>query len=152
MMAILCAGLAGCVQRRMFITSNPPGAQVFINDTELGQTPLAVHFPYYGTHEIRLVREGYQTLSVEQPVPAPWYEVPPLDLVSENFIPRELRDHRSFHYDLVPRTMVPQRELIGRAEEFRRRHQHGQTAVPVGPPPATPLFPSPPPPEVVPLR
>ena len=111
----------------MFINSNPPGATVWINDREVGTTPVATHFPFYGTHEIRLAKDGYETLTVQQPVRPPWYEIPPLDLVSENFVPGELRDTRSFSYNLQPRLLVPKKNLLGRAETMRQTHHSEYT-------------------------
>jgi hypothetical protein len=42
------------------ITSNPPGAQVFINGTPLGITPLTVSDLNQGTYTIRYTLQGYQ--------------------------------------------------------------------------------------------
>ena len=39
-------------------------------------------------------QDGYETISINQPFHAPWYQVPPLDFVSENMVPHELRDER----------------------------------------------------------
>jgi len=115
----LCGSLAGCVQRRMMIRSDPPGALVYVDNYEIGTTPVSTNFTYYGTREIRLVKEGYETLTVKEPVPAPWYQVPPLDFVTENLLPGELRDHRTFQYQLAPQMIVPTEELLQRAEDLR---------------------------------
>ena len=115
----LCVCLLGCVRRRMTIRSNPPGALVYVDDYEIGTTPISTPFLYYGERKIRLVKDGYQTLTVMQPVPAPWYEIPPLDFVSENLVPGEIRDQRDLSYQLVPQAVVPTEQLLGRAEELR---------------------------------
>ena len=62
--AMLCstAGL-GCVQRRMTIRSSPPGAMVYVDNQEIGTTPVSTGFTYYGTREFRLVKDGYETLT-----------------------------------------------------------------------------------------
>ena len=85
---------AGCVQRRMTIRSNPPGALVYVDDYQIGTTPVSTDFIYYGTRKIRLVKDGYETLTVRQPFPIPWYEIFPLDFVTENLWPWEIRDER----------------------------------------------------------
>src|SRR4051812_48980499 len=40
-LALLVAMLAGCVERRFTIRSNPPGAQVYVDDYEIGTTPCS---------------------------------------------------------------------------------------------------------------
>ena len=123
--------LAGCVRRRMTIRSNPPGALVYVDDYEIGTTPVSTNFTYYGTRKVRLVKDGYETLTVMQPIRAPWYEIPPLDFVSENLIPGELRDRRTLCYQLRPQLVVPREQLLARAEDFRAR---GQVPAAMAPP------------------
>ncbi|MDX1961642.1 MAG: PEGA domain-containing protein [Pirellulales bacterium] len=110
----------GCVTRRLTIRSNPPGARVYVGDEELGTTPVAHDFTYYGTRKIRLVKDGYETLIVNQPVPAPWYQLPPLDFVSENLVPGEIRDERNVTYELRPLQLLPRDQLIQKANGLRR--------------------------------
>jgi hypothetical protein len=107
------------VQRRLTIRSNPPGARVYVGDEEIGTTPVSTDFVYYGTRKIRLVKDGYETLVVNQPIPTPWYQIPPLDFVSENVVPGEIRDERVVNYQLVPLQNVPSDQLLGRAEQLR---------------------------------
>ena len=59
----------------MTIRSNPPGALVYVDDYEVGITPISTSFIYYGQRRIRLVKDGYETLTVMQPIPPPWYDV-----------------------------------------------------------------------------
>lgn len=125
---------SGCVQRRFTIRSNPPGALVYIDDYEVGTTPVSTDFTYYGTRKIRLVKDGYETLTVLQPVPTPWYEWPGIDFVSENLVPGEIRDERILDYQLQPQVIVPTEQLLGRAEELRR-NSHGGAPSPTMPPP-----------------
>lgn len=119
---LLCACLNGCVERRMTIRSNPPGALVYVDDhpEPVGMTPVSHEFIYYGTRKIRLVKDGYETLTVMQPMPTPWYEWMPLDFVSETLVPGQIRDHRCMDFQLKPQTVVPTDQLISRAEELRR--------------------------------
>ncbi|NQU21700.1 MAG: PEGA domain-containing protein, partial [Candidatus Nealsonbacteria bacterium] len=126
---------AGCVRRRMTIRTNPPGAQVYVDDYELGPTPISADFTYYGDRKIRLVKDGYETATFLQPVPAPWYQVPPLDFFSENLVPGEIRDQRTFNYQLSPQRVVPSEELLQRGEDLRRgvRPAGARPAPPVAP-------------------
>lgn len=117
-LALLCA--SGCVQRRITIRSNPPGALVYIDTYEIGKTPCSVGYIYYGTRQIKLVKDGYETLTLMQWIPPPWYQIPPLDFVAENVVPAEIRDERTYTYQLVPTRMVPTNQLLGRAENLRQ--------------------------------
>src|SRR5580704_15408296 len=89
---VLTASQAGCVERRMIVRTNPPGALLYVDDYEVGITPCATSFIYYGTRKIRLVKDGYETLVINQPIPAPWYEYFPADFVAENVVPGHIRD------------------------------------------------------------
>lgn len=116
----LCVGLTGCVHRRLTIQSTPPGAFVYVDGYPVGTTPVSTEFIYYGTREIRLVKDGYQTLTVRQFIPPPWYEIPPLDFFSENFAFGEIRDNRIASYQLTPQIVEPTQTILDRAEQLRR--------------------------------
>lgn len=122
-MALVCLATvvagAGCVQRRMTIRSNPPGALVYVDDYQIGTTPVSTDFVYYGTRKIRLVKDGYETLTVRQPFPIPWYEIFPLDFVSENLWPGEIRDERVVDLAMMPAAATPPEEVVARAEQSR---------------------------------
>ncbi len=122
MVLIVClVCLSGCVRRRMTIRTNPPGAVVFVDDYQIGTTPVSTNFVHYGTRKIRIVKDGYETLTVEQPIPTPWYEIPPIDFVAETLVPTEIQDHRTLNYQLVPQRVVPPDQLRARAEDLRTR-------------------------------
>jgi hypothetical protein len=135
----LAANLAGCVERRMTIRSNPPGAQVYVDDYEIGTTPVSTGYIYYGTRKIRLVKDGYETLTVYQPMPHPWYDWPGIDFFSENIWPGKIRDERAFDYQMQPLISVPTDELRARAEQLRSASQ--ATLPPEMQPIATPVLP-----------
>jgi hypothetical protein len=112
--------LPGCVRRRLNVRSNPAGALVYVDNQQIGTTPCSVDFTYYGTREIRLIKAGYETLTVNQPIPTPWYQIPPIDFISENLVTTKIRDNRTVTYDLAPRLEVPKEQLIGRANQLRQ--------------------------------
>jgi hypothetical protein len=122
LMLVLCVALTGCVQRRMTIRSNPAGALVYVDDqpTPIGTTPVSHDFIYYGTRKIRLVKDGFETLTVMQPIHTPWYEYIGLDFVSENLVPGQIRDQRILEFQLKPQAVIPPEQLVARAEELRR--------------------------------
>jgi hypothetical protein len=139
--ALLLAGLStGCVSRSYVISSDPPGALVYRNGEPLDQTtPANESFVYYGTYHFTLIKEGYETLQVDQKIPLPWYEFPGLDFFSENLWPFKVRDVHRFHYQLQPLQQVRPDEVLERAGDLRNR---GKNLAPLGneapPPPAAP--------------
>ena len=120
----------GCVRRRLAVRSNPPGALVFVDNQQIGTTPCSVDFTYYGTREIRLVKPGYETLTVNQPIPTPWYEIPPIDFVSENLMPNKIMDHRTASFEMQPQLIVPTEQLLDRANQLRQATLEDSTVPP----------------------
>ena len=149
------------VRRRLTIISNPPGAVVFVDDREIGVTPVSTSFTYYGTRKIQLVMEGFETLTVKRTFSPPWYQWPVIDFISENMIRRELRDERVVDFRMVPQRIVPSDVLLQRAQRLRDRSRQGAvTELPAeamnnrpAPPPSPPApRPEPPPARSFPLR
>lgn len=50
--------ITGCVERLITVRSQPPGSLVYLNDEEVGRTPVTVPFKFYGTYDVRLEHEG----------------------------------------------------------------------------------------------
>jgi hypothetical protein len=117
--AVALVSAAGCVQRRMTVRSSPPGALVYVDDYQIGTTPVSTDFIYYGTRKIRLVKDGYETLTVRQPFPIPWYQIFPLDFVTENLWPGEIRDERVVDLAMTPAAATPPESVVARAEQVR---------------------------------
>ncbi|MEM8783744.1 MAG: PEGA domain-containing protein [Planctomycetota bacterium] len=76
-------GLAGCTQRTVTVTSEPKGALVWLNDREIGRTPVTVPFTFYGTYDVRLEAEGREPLWTTAEAKPPWWEHAPIDLMGE---------------------------------------------------------------------
>lgn len=122
-------GAAGCVERRMVIITEPfPGAANAIvydeKNQPIGGTPVDKPFTYYGKYRFRIVKDGYETLDVEQRVRAPWYEFPGLDFISENLVPWTIRDVRVFRYVMEPSRVRPPEDLLQEGERLR---EYGKT-------------------------
>jgi len=115
------AGLAGCVERQLSITSDPAGALVFLADEEIGRTPLTVDFTWYGDYEVILRQDGYKTLKTHTQITPPVYDIPPWDLVSQAFVPWTYRYHVQRHYTMDPLALPDNEDLIRRAEELQAR-------------------------------
>lgn len=139
--------LTGCVERRMVINSDPPGAVVLRNGQPLGATPVDDHFIYYGTYNFTLIKEGYETLNVQEKVKAPWYEWFPLDFISENLVPYPIVDVRRFNYKLQPRTVPPTQQILTDSQLLRSKGQALEA-----PPPQQPPAPQQPVPQQAPIQ
>lgn len=115
--ALLC----GCngVRRRLTVTSEPPGAIVYLNNQEIGKTPISKNFVYSGTYNIRCYKEGYETAETTYRTGTPWYLWPGFDFFSENFIPGEIRDEHTCRVDLTLKREVPENELFEAATKLR---------------------------------
>ena len=92
-------GLGGCVQRMIAVTSEPAGALVWLNDQEVGRTPLEVPFTFYGTYDVRLEKEGYAPLWTVGEADPPWWDYPGPDLVAE-LMPWGAESRVAWHYEL----------------------------------------------------
>ncbi|TWT34023.1 PEGA domain protein [Posidoniimonas corsicana] len=145
----------GCVRRRLTVRTNPPGALLYVDNQQIGTTPCGVDFTYYGTREIRVVKAGYETKTINQPIPTPWYEIPGIDFVSENLVPWRIRDDRVVTIPMSPQRMIPTEELKARGQQLRMQASQpvvqagavigapvdpfaGSTAYPTGVSPAPP--------------
>ena len=120
LIAVIAAN--GCVERRYLVTTDPPGAMVFVNGQPVGATPVDVcNYTYYGKYHLTIIKDGYETLQVDQPVPAPWFEWPPLDFFAETVYPFKIRDVRSFPYQLQPAQRVGELDVLNRGRTLRER-------------------------------
>ena len=117
---------SGCVHRRLTIRSQPDGARVFVDGKEAGFTPTAVDFTYYATREVRLVKPGFETKTEKVRISTPWYQMPPLDFLSDNLSPGHVSDRREIRFTLEPQVVVPQNELLDRANSLRTDSRIGK--------------------------
>jgi hypothetical protein len=128
----LAISLSGCVRRRLFVRSDPPGAAIYIDDQHVGYTPTYVNYTYYGSRKVQLIKDGYETVTVYQRLDPPWYEYPPIDFVSENLVPTEIRDERILDFTLPPSKVYEREQVLPGAEALRAQVQQG-TVVPLPP-------------------
>jgi PEGA domain len=117
MLAIV--GLSGCVERRYTIRTDPPGALVIANGEEIGVTPVSKAYTYYGIRRFRILREGYDTLDIDQPFEPPWYDNYLTEFFTENVIPYTFRDERTLTYKLSTEKQADKVPLTERAEALR---------------------------------
>ena len=116
---LLLATQVGCVKRTLTITSDPPNALVWLNDREVGRTPMHVAFLYYGEYDIRIQHDERGTLLTSRWIRAPWWDAPFVDIAAE-VLPFQLDSTPVWHFDLQPRNDNPEL-LVDRANAFRTR-------------------------------
>ena len=120
-LATTVALTSGCngVRRRLTVTSEPSGAVVYLNNKEIGKTPISTNFLYSGTYNIRCYKEGYETTEIAHKTGTPWYLWPGFDFFSENFVPGEIRDEQTCHVELPLKREIPENELLEEATRLR---------------------------------
>jgi hypothetical protein len=125
---LLVAGGCVGVRRQLTVNSQPPGALVYMNGDEIGRTPLTYDFTYYGTMDLRLRKQGYETLEDKPKVWAPWWQIPPIDLIAEAF---SATDRHTLSYELTPKRQdAPPEELVRRGEELREQLESSHVSKP----------------------
>lgn len=123
--------LGGCVERTLRISSDPPNALVYMNDQEVGRTPLSRRFIWYGYYDVQVRKEGYQTLNTTTSVIAPWWQWIPFDFVAE-LLPLRLQDTHVISYRLQPlsQVQVDPQAMAKRGEELGTHLETGHPAPP----------------------
>jgi hypothetical protein len=110
--------LAGCVQRKLTIVTEPAGALVVLNDEEIGTSPVSVGFEWYGDYNIRITKEGYQTLNTHKNLKRPLRDVVGFDLLADAFTTKI--DEYTWNFTLEPYQQIDKDELIKSAVSLRK--------------------------------
>jgi PEGA domain len=112
------------VDRALLVSSDPPGARVFVNGVDRGTTPARVSYVHEGRFEIRLEKPGYESVSAEVTTKTHLDAVPGPDFFAENLSPRKISRVTPVSYRLVPLkkesyTKEEIEALVARAKAFR---------------------------------
>lgn len=125
-MLLASVPLVGCAERRIRVTSEPPGARAWVNNEEIGVTPAEARFTFYGHYDLRLEKPGYEPYHAKHTASAPIHEYPGPDLVAAA-VPANIRHTVQWHVDLTPTAETSaepeaaRTELIDRAAGLRER-------------------------------
>ena len=148
---LVVASLGGCVRRVIDITSDPPGARVWVNDREAGRTPCSIEFTHYGRYDVRLRREGFEPVVGHGDADAPVWDFVGCDLVSE-VLPARLESRVRWHFTMIPtdrdeaalvqRARAMRTGLDARAAEFQRDLSGEEQVIKEAPKEAVPMPPS----------
>ena len=110
--------LNGCVRRTITITTEPEGTLVWLNEREVGRTPVEVDFKYYGTYDVRLEHRGYEPMMTSGRADPPWWDHIGLDLIAELTLV-DIESRIEWHYVLEPLD-DDHEALVNRARELRK--------------------------------
>ena len=128
--AFLLAGLAaaalsqaGCVERLLAIQSDPPGAAAYLDGEKVGTTPCEVPYTWYGTRVLVLELRGFTLVRKEIELNPPWWQIVPIDFITDILFPLTIRDRMSVTYTLDPAPASPEEvdAVLERADELRKR-------------------------------
>jgi hypothetical protein len=111
--------LGGCVERRLTINTEPMGAIVVLNDEEIGISPVTVSFEWYGDYNVRISKEGFETLKTHRMLKGPWYDRFPFDFFAQIVSPKRIVDSYQWSFTLAPQTQPNREELIRDAQKLK---------------------------------
>ena len=113
--------LGGCVERKLTINTEPQGAIVFLNDEEIGISPVTVSFEWYGDYNVRVSKEGFETLKTHRKLKGPWYDYFPFDFFAQLIYPGRIADSYEWTFELAPQEYPTREELIQNALELKKQ-------------------------------
>ncbi|MFB3067409.1 MAG: PEGA domain-containing protein [Planctomycetota bacterium] len=90
----------GCVERRLWVRTEPEGASVLVNGKEIGKAPIAWPFEHYGTIVVEAEMPGRERVQRTIKLKAPWYQYPVLDFVADVLWPFTIKDEHYVDLDL----------------------------------------------------
>ncbi len=128
---LAAATTTGCVERRLYIRSEPPGAEIYIDGERVGVTradkdplgPFYVNFSYYGAREYTLRKPGFKTVTGMKQLETPWYEYPPVDFFAEVLAPWRIVNEHNIDVKLEPIEAADVDKLYRDARAYREGAQ-----------------------------
>lgn len=123
LIAVLAASLllSSCVERKLTINTEPQGAIVVLNDEEIGTSPVTTSFEWYGDYNVRISKEGFQTLKTHCDLKRPLHDRFPFDFFANCVNPKKIVDSYEWSFALTPQTEPNREELIQKAQELKKQ-------------------------------
>ena len=121
--AVVWVSAGGCVERTITVRSEPPGARVYLDDVERGETPCTFSFDFYGQRELLLRKDGYEPAREVIEVKPPLYSAFPLDFFFDLVWPFTIEENHTYDVVLQPLTKPDPQKLIFRARQLREKLQ-----------------------------
>ena len=112
---------SGCVERKLTIISEPTEAVVWLNDEEVGVTPVTVGFNWYGDYSVRIEKPGYAILNTHRELERPLHDRFPFDFFAEVCWPQKITDEYTWTFELTSYQPASTEELIKSAQQMQQR-------------------------------
>jgi len=113
--------LAGCVERRLTINTEPPGAMVILNDQQIGKSPVTVPFNWYGDYSVRISKDGYETLITHRNLEAPLHDYFPFDFFTGVLYPGQIVDSYQWSFELAAKEYPARQTIIENGQALREQ-------------------------------
>ena len=112
--------LGACVERRLLVRTDPPGAEVTVNGDRVGRSPVRLPFDHYGKFLVEVEKPGYEPAEKVVELRSPWYQKPGVDFFSDVLWPARIEDGHEVELKLEPlRRLTPGEVERGVAEITR---------------------------------
>ncbi|MDO8302638.1 MAG: PEGA domain-containing protein [Sedimentisphaerales bacterium] len=121
MVAAVAMVVGGCVERQLTIKTVPAGGVVTLNDEEIGEAPVTVAFEWYGDYNVRVSKEGCETLTTHRKLDRPWHDRFPLDFFAGVVWPGTIKDTYEWTFELKPYQEPSREQLIERAGQLKQQ-------------------------------
>jgi hypothetical protein len=113
--------VSGCVERQLTVNTKPQGALVTLNDEEIGVSPVTVSFNWYGDYDVRISKEGYETLKTHRKLKGPWYDNFPFDFFANCLNPTRIVDSYEWTFELKEKQEPERQKLIENAGQLKQQ-------------------------------
>ncbi len=111
----------GCVERKLTINTEPQEALVYLNDEEIGISPVTIEFNWYGDYKVRIEKQGFETLDTHRSLIAPLHDHFPFDFIAGVLNPKRIIDSYQWNFALSPYQPPLRDDLIKAAGVMRKK-------------------------------
>jgi hypothetical protein len=118
---VIIITVSGCVERQLTVNTKPQGALVTLNDEEIGVSPVTVSFNWYGDYDVRISKEGYETLKTHRKLKGPWYDNFPFDFFANCLNPTRIVDSYEWTFELKEKQEPERQKLIENAGQLKQQ-------------------------------
>jgi hypothetical protein len=122
--------LGACVERRLLVRTDPPGAEVTVNGEKIGRAPVQWRFDHYGKVLVEVEKPGYEPTERVVELRSPWYQKPGADFFADVLVPATIRDEHEVELRLEPERRLTARgiergvsEMTRAADPLRRKSE-----------------------------
>ena len=111
--------ICGCVERKLMINTEPDGALVYLNDEEIGITPVTIEFSWYGDYRVRIEKQVFETLSTHRNLVGSLHDRFPFDFIADFLWPKRIVDSYEWDFKLTE-YQPPKRDDLIKASKVMR--------------------------------